>query len=534
MRSKKFAAILIILSLFNSCHGQPTKNTAAQRDTSINHTNAFSTLFLDSATVETFIKQQKLPGSTAAQMRSFYSRRNYQFAWFTEDGIAEHTRSFWNLHNNYIIDFEDTALKFKNLHQHIELLMNEDTSISIAGERMLQTELELTTHFFEYSNNAYAGKLIPNELQWHIPRKKINAGTLLDSFITRDGKNLQDWEPVNIYYQRLKKELVHYHEINKAGGWQVITLDKLKEYKPGDSALAIKEVKQRLQISGDDNTVDTTEYYTSGLIAVIKRKQKSFGFKEDGIITAAFIKELNVSVKERIKNMLINLERMRWVPQQPEENIIIVNIPEFRLHVFENAKKLFSINIVVGKAANNTVIFSALLKIIAFSPYWNVPPSIVRREILPAIKHNHNYLIKTNMEQKGYADGLPVIRQKPGDNNSLGRIKFLFPNDYNIYFHDTPAKELFNEESRAFSHGCIRLAAPLKLVTWLLRHQPEWTPQAMRSAMSAPTEQQVIIKEPVPVFISYFTAWVDGEGLLNFRTDIYGHDKKLAKHLFSE
>ena len=533
MMRKNFAPIFIILLMLNSCQGQQPKITVAVRDTTITPVTSFSKLFFDSARLETFIKEQKADDSSASQQRNFYKRRNYQFAWFTEDGIAEHTRSFWNLHNNYINDFGDTVLKFKKLHQHIDLLLNEDTAMNIAAERILQTELELTMHFFEYSNKAYSGKSNPNELQWHIPRKKINAELLLDSLIARDGKNLQEWEPVNIDYQLLKKEMVRYHEIDKAGGWKEISLVKSKKYKPGDSSLVIKQVKQRLQISGDDKTVDTTIYYTNGLIAVIKRTQKSFGFKEDGIITAVLIKELNISVEERIKKILINLERLRWVPQQPEGDLIIVNIPEFRLHVFKDTKKLFSINIVVGKAANNTVIFTGQLKHVVFSPYWNVPPSIVRTEILPAIKRNPNYLAKMNMERTGSSGGLPVIRQKPGGANALGKVKFIFPNSYNIYFHDTPSKSLFNRDIRAFSHGCIRLAEPVKLATYLLRNQPEWTTEKINVAMSSSIEKWVPLKKSLPVFITYFTAWVDSEGLLNFRDDVYGHDKNLAKHLFN-
>ena len=533
MMRKNFAPIFIILLMLNSCQGQQPKITVAVRDTTITPVTSFSKLFFDSARLETFIKEQKADDSSASQQRNFYKRRNYQFAWFTEDGIAEHTRSFWNLHNNYINDFGDTVLKFKKLHQHIDLLLNEDTAINIAAEIILQTELELTMHFFEYSNKAYSGKSNPNELQWHIPRKKINAELLLDSLIARDGKNLQDWEPVNIDYQLLKKEMVRYHQIDKAGGWKEISLVKSKKYKPGDSSLVIKQVKQRLQISGDDKTVDTTIYYTNGLIAVIKRTQKSFGFKEDGIITAVLIKELNISVGERIKKILINLERLRWVPQQPEGDLIIVNIPEFRLHVFNDTKKLFSINIVVGKAANNTVIFTGQLKHVVFSPYWNVPPSIVRTEILPAIKRNPNYLAKMNMERTGSSGGLPVIRQKPGGANALGKVKFIFPNSYNIYFHDTPSKSLFNRDIRAFSHGCIRLAEPVKLATYLLRNQPQWTTEKMNVAMSSSIEKWVPLKKSLPVFITYFTAWVDSEGLLNFRDDVYGHDKNLAKHLFN-
>lgn len=532
MIKKNLPTLFIILILFNSCRGQQPQLKKIERDTTITAATSFSKLFLDSTKLEKFIKGQKKEGSAATQLRNFYIRRNYQFAWFTEDGMAEHTSSFWNLHNNYINNFGDTALKYKAVHQHIDDLMNEDTSIIISPERRLQTELELTMHFFEYSSNAYSGKVDPNELQWYIPRKKLNAVELLDSFIANDGKNLQDWEPVNIFYKRLKNELIHYNAIEKSGGWKVIVSDKFKSYKPDDSALVIKLVKQRLKIVSDDNIADTSAYYTPSFKAVIKKAQKSFGIKEDGLITAALIKELNISIGDRIKQLLINLERMRWVPAIPEENFIIVNIPEFRLHVFGGARKLFTINVVVGKAAHNTVIFTGELKNIVFSPYWNVPPSIVRNEIIPAIRRNSNYLSKMSMEQTGYSNGLPIIRQKPGGANALGNVKFIFPNSYNIYFHDTPSKSLFNEDSRAFSHGCIRLAEPAKLATYLLRNQPEWTVEKINFAMNTSIEKWVTLKKSLPVFITYFTAWVDSEGLLNFRDDVYGHDKNLAKHLF--
>jgi murein L,D-transpeptidase YcbB/YkuD len=519
-----------VLVVFTSCRGQQAKIKTVERDTTITPATSFSKLFLDSATLERFITDQATSDSDAVELRNFYNSRNYQYAWFTEDGVAEHTRSFWNLHNNYISNFGDTALKFKNLHQEIDTLLHRDSTLKISPRQTLRTELELTEHFFEYSKHAYAGKVDSKDLQWFIPRKKIDAVVLLDSFIARDGKNLEGWEPVNVYYQRLKQELLRYYSIEKAGGWKEIETDKSKKYKPGDSALVIKQVKQRLQVSGED--VDTSASYKSELEPVIQRTQKSFGLKEDGIITAGLIKELNVPVTERIRQMLINLERMRWIPQQPPGNLLLVNIPEFRLHVFDSGEKQFSINVVVGKEVHSTVIFTDQLRYVVFSPYWNVPSSIVRNEILPAMRRNSNYLARNNMEQTGTSNGLPVIRQKPGGGNALGRVKFIFPNSYNIYFHDTPAKSLFNESSRAFSHGCIRLGEPVKLAEYLLRDQPEWTPEKIKEAMNASKEKWVTLKKSVPVFISYFTAWVDSEGLLNFRTDIYGHDKKMAAHLF--
>jgi murein L,D-transpeptidase YcbB/YkuD len=191
-------------------------------------------------------------------------------------------------------------------------------------------------------------------------------------------------------------------------------------------------------------------------------------------------------------------------------------------------------DIVVGKEANRTVIFSDELKYVVFSPYWNIPRSIVRNEIVPAMNRSSSYLSRNNMEITGNSNGLPVIRQKPGKGNALGKVKFIFPNQYNIYFHDTPAKTLFSRQKRAFSHGCIRLEQPFELAKYLLRNDNEWTDNKIQTAMNQSSEKWVELEKPVPVFIVYFTSWVDQEGLLHFREDIYGHDKRMERHLFTK
>ncbi len=223
---------------------------------------------------------------------------------------------------------------------------------------------------------------------------------------------------------------------------------------------------------------------------------------------------------------------MRWMPEQLEGRRIVVNIPEFKLHFYEGTEEVFNMNVVVGMVGHNTVVFNDELKYVVFSPYWNIPESIVRNEIQPSIKRNGNYLERNNMEQTGDRNGLPVIRQKPGGSNALGLVKFIFPNNYNIYLHDTPSKGLFNRAQRAFSHGCIRVAKPQKLAEYLLKDKPEWTTESITEAMHSSEEKWVPLTQTVPVFISYFTAWVDNNGLLNFRNDIYGHDKKVGERLF--
>lgn len=190
-------------------------------------------------------------------------------------------------------------------------------------------------------------------------------------------------------------------------------------------------------------------------------------------------------------------------------------------------------NVVVGKEGHNTTMFTGDLNQVVFSPHWNVPPSIVKNEILPAMSRNPDYLASQNMEITGDEGGLPKIRQKPGGENALGQVKFLFPNSFNIYFHDTPSKSLFDRDKRAYSHGCIRLSDPFKMAQYLLRNQPEWSPERIMDAMNSGEEKFVKVKNPVPVFITYYTAWVDERGQLNFRDDIYDHDQKLAKKMFT-
>jgi len=330
----------------------------------------------------------------------------------------------------------------------------------------------------------------------------------------------------------LKEQLAKYYTIAKQGGWPTINSTK-KSIKKGSSLPEIAVIKKRLQITNDLPANDTSQRFNDTLEIGVKNFQVRHGHKPTGLITDSLIKEMNVPTINRLEQILMNMERMRWLANQPKGNMIVVNIPEFVLHVYEGDRKAFDMDVVVGKEGHNTMMFNGDLNQVVFSPYWNVPSSIVQKEILPAIEKNPNYLNKENMEITGNEDGVPVIRQKPGEKNALGRVKFLFPNSFNIYFHDTPVKSLFAKEKRAYSHGCIRLKEPEKMANYVLRNQPEWTPEKIEEAMNSGDQKFVKVKDPIPVVVTYYTAWVDENGLLNFRDDIYGHDMALAQKMFN-
>ncbi len=328
-------------------------------------------------------------------------------------------------------------------------------------------------------------------------------------------------------YQQLEKAISKYEKLKQKEKWPQIVLANKSVLKLNDTSKVIPLIKQRLEILGDLRRGRDKDVYTSRIEAGVKQFQLRHGLDDDGVIGPAFMKALNMPLEKRVEQMRVNRDRVRQDTIDMTGTRVVANIPEYRLYVYQDGKEMLTMDIVVGKITNPTIVFSDSLEHVVFSPYWNVPPSIVRDEILPQMSRNSSYLKKNNMEITGTEDGIPKIRQKPGPANSLGNVKFLFPNKYNIYFHDTPAKTLFDRKNRAFSHGCIRLSQPFELAKHLLKDQPEWSSDiSIRKAMNAGTEKWVKLSHPVPVSIIYYTAWVDSSGLINFRDDVYGHDQE--------
>lgn len=505
------------------------KKKITDRDYSITKANAYNDMFLDSMAMERYIERQDLgEKKIARRIRSFYNARNYQYAWFSTSGLTEQARFFWNQYDYAVTRLKDSNLTNTSFYKLAEGYLNMEKMTASAGDSLVrEAEFGFTENFIRFVNSTYEkGYVKRKEQEKFIPIKKEDPLAMADSLLNKKHKDDKYYEEVNDMYAGLKKNLQLYYDVVKSGGFPVISGVKAP-LKTGAEDAAIPAIKKRLQQTLDMPGSDSSRIFTDTLEAAVKQFQLRHGYKQDGIITAGLVKDMNVPALRRLEEILLNMDRMRWLPQKPAGNLIIVNLPEFILHVYDGKEKVFDMVVVVGRVGNNTMMFNGDLNQIVFSPYWNVPPSIIKNEIMPAMARNPNYLANKNMEQIGSG-----IRQKPGPGNALGKVKFIFPNSFNMYFHDTPSKSLFSQDKRAFSHGCIRLSEPQKMAEWLLRNYPEWPKEKIVSAMNQTTEKSVKLKESIPVFIIYYTAWVDEKGLVNFRDDVYQHDKDLISKMF--
>lgn len=521
--NKIFSLSLIVIAICLSNCSDKSRDRPV-RNLAINKSNSYSSLFIDSNTVESFIKQQNLNDTISHDMRVFYNARNFQFAWFSGDGLTEQSFAFRSLYDYSKKDEEKRPLDYKLDN----LMLNDSIQWLRANRNIIKTELLFTWRFIQYLwDNCPNKKRRNNMLLNFVPAQKQEILQRAEAMIKENANGS------NAAYNSLQKILRKYLVIATEGGWPKIPQTG-KKYKVGKTYPAIGVIKKRLQITGEFQEKDTSPVFTSQLEIAIKKLQNSYGFTDNGVINAELIQELNKPVLSRLQQIMINMERMRWQPAEPKGRRITVNIPEFMLHMWDGKSKEFDMEVIVGKQGNSTIMFSGNLEQVIFSPYWNVPESIVREEILPSMDEDPEYLLQHNMETTGEINGLPVIRQLPGNGNELGKVKFLFPNSFNIYFHDTPDKELFKRKQRAYSHGCIRLADAEKLANYLLKENSEWTAKKIRAAMNSGKQTVVKINDPIPVSIDYYTTWVDENDVLQFRKDIYGHDKKMVRKLFSD
>ncbi|MDO8966207.1 MAG: L,D-transpeptidase family protein [Algoriphagus sp.] len=496
------------------------------------------------------IRNQNL--SASGDIFSFYSNREFREIW-SSDGILTELA--------YELRFEIRQSKFDGLdpqEYHLGLIdtffntfeANKKNKVSNDLGELVDLELLLSDAFFQLAAHLERGKVNPALLKstWEIARKpqKVNYGDLLSVSLASGEirRNLETIYPKFTSYKRGREVIRQLDEKSKVDSlnWKPIKIDKT--IKVGESNNSIPVIRQRLQFWGYMGHYETEnpKVYDSLLFEGVKEFQRKNGMEPDGALGKNSIAGINNSPNVLLDRAAVNMERLRWLPDTLKEaEIILVNIANYRLDYIYKLDTLFSSKVIVGKQYHATPIFSAAMSYIVFSPYWNIPNSIARNEIIPAIRKNPDYLRQKNMEVVTFS-GQPVdpstinwsnksfpymIRQRPGGSNSLGLVKFMFPNRFSVYIHDTPTRALFDREDRALSHGCIRLQNPTEFAKILLSDMPEWTDERINQAMNQKSERIVNLNRKIPVALVYLTFWADSKGQAHFRQDIYNRDAEI-------
>ncbi|MNF53592.1 murein L,D-transpeptidase [compost metagenome] len=523
-----YIAAVIFSFLFVAVSCKKNETTSKKTSDSKSEVASPSEIPFDSTLVKPFFDKYPKLKNFESDVVALYLKQQYHYIWYDEKGITE----LGSLLYNKILNLEEEGVQVPIPYK--EKLDNIFQDTNEKQRPNTEDELLLSSLYFFYADKVFKG-IDPQKSEeqgWYLPRKKQSYVNYLDSIISKPSLINKDEKEVLGQYYRLRGVLQKYRAIEKKGGWNAIVLDSaVKSLKPGDSSETIRQIRQRLLVTGELSADSKSNLYDDELREAILKYKKNNAFSTSSTITPDHIASLNIPVTARIKTIVVNMERCRWLSTDisKSKELIVVNIPAFQLTYFKNGEPVLFSKVVVGKALNKTVIFHADMKYIVFSPYWNVPKSIIKKEIEPAVAKNPNYLAKHEMEwHKG------VLRQRPGPKNSLGLIKFLFPNSNSIYLHDTPSKSLFEQEKRAFSHGCIRVEKPKELANLILEDDKNWTPEKIEAAMNKGEESWYTLQNKIPVYIGYFTAWVNDKGEIHFYDDIYDRDESLAAILLEE
>jgi L,D-transpeptidase YcbB len=498
-------------------------------------------------------------------LQSFYEPTGYQFAWIRNGQATPQALAVIS------------ALKgsdFKGLTPDDYDASRWDTRLaqlqSSSPEQQARFDAALTVCAMRYISDLHIGKINPQHFKFNLNAgaKKLDLAEfvrtrLVDADPGSIPGTIDGIEPPFAGYQRTKAALQHYLALAKQDDGEKLPIPA-KTVVPGDSYAGMPRLARLLHLLGDlpdsaaappstaDAPLPNSNIYSDPIVEAVKHFQFRHGLDADGKLGAGTIKQLNVPLADRAKQLELTLERWRWVPYEFPSPPIVVNIPEFRLRAYgADGRPALTMNVIVGRSfRTQTPVFERDMKYIVFRPYWNVPISIQRGEIVPAIVKNRNYIAQKNYEVTTPSGqvvtsgpisdevldqlraGKLFVRQKPGPTNALGLVKLMFPNEYNVYLHSTPSQQLFSQSRRDFSHGCIRVEKPAELAAWALRNNPGWDLARVQAAMQTGKDNvQVNLTQPIPVLILYGTAIVDEDGTVHFFDDIYGHDASLEKAL---
>ncbi|HEY5826615.1 MAG TPA: L,D-transpeptidase family protein, partial [Cyclobacteriaceae bacterium] len=478
--------------------------------------------------------------------RAFYSASN-QTKWL---GNVAPTELFYAFTNNvkqsdqYGLRPDDYAIT--SIEESVKSLY---ASSPIDSSAIIKLDIGITSMFFLFSSHLVEGRLQKaghGSKIWIRENSKTTDLVAILFGIDKPEKlreAMNHLQPVHEQYAKLLQALDQYRYLDKVSPQIEGAIAVTGKIQPNDHHAAIPLIRDRISYTDmrPDSLMRDSLRYDEALVSAVKWFQLRHGLEPDGIIGAGTLKFLNQSFKEKADIIALNLERLRWIPETYGDNYIVVNLPEYKMSVFEDKKFALEMKVIVGSAETPTPVFADTLRHIVFSPTWSVPTSIIKNEIIPRLQRDSSYYSSKNYvfykggvridpaneiwrDQTINPYSLSVVQQ-PGPDNSLGLVKFVMPNHMNIYLHDTPGQRLFKRSYRALSHGCIRLDEPAELAEFLLKDQRGWDEEAIAKAMRGEQPATLFIKKMYRVQLEYYTAWVDENGLVNFREDIYGHDK---------
>jgi len=484
-------------------------------------------------------------------IQTFYDDRNYEVAW-TRDGAPTPTALA------FIQQFSDAATKglipedydAPRWPARVQALNDK------SADAISLFDVAMTVNVMRYISDLRIGRVNPQHFNFdiNVSDKKYDLAEFVSDNVvdsTDVPALITSVEPDSEDYRKTEEALAHYLKFakqqadNPTDALPTVT----KPITVGQTYPALEALLLRLQLEDDasSDTALTAGIYNADIAAAVKHYQHRHGYTEDGKLTPQTIKSLNVPISDRVAQLQDSLERWRWLPDPYLHARLMVNLPEFVLRGYDPDHKLdFTMRVVVGKVMgqHQTPVFTHMMKYLVFRPYWNVPVDIARKELVPHIASNHGYLASKNFEvtdakgavladysAKQVAQGGVMVREKPGPKNSLGLVKFIFPNQYDIYLHSTPAVSLFEQTRRDFSHGCIRVQKPADLAAWVLQGQGgDWDLAKVQEAMNnGPNNRTVSLKNPLPIVIFYLTARVDEDNQVDFFDDIYGYDAEMQR-----
>jgi L,D-transpeptidase YcbB len=490
----------------------------------------------------------------SAPVVAFYQERGYRQAWTDYDEILDRGWLLLEAMEGASADGLDPALyRYETAASLIRQVEEDSIAESDEPAQMAMADMVLSEVFGRYANHLAGGIVDPGVagVAWKIPKDTVDVGALLLRLAEDEdpARIIAGLRPSTPEYAALMEQLENYREVMARGGWPQVPQNF--DAEPGDRHPAVALLRQRLLAEGDAEETrlaaagqDEPDLFDNDLRAALEHFQMRHSLQPDGAIGPATLEQLNTSAEQRVQQIRLNLDQWRWLPRDLGRLYILVNVAGFEMELVEDDSVLLAMNVVVGQEGWETAIFQDTLESIVFNPYWNVPPGIEKDEVLPAIRRDAGYLARNDMEVvRGNSvvdpssidwsllgEGSPYrFRQRPGRQNALGRVKFLFPNEYDIYLHDTPATSGFAASQRAFSHGCIRLERPLELARVLLDRVTDRSAADVEGLLARDGEQWIRVTEPVPVYILYFTAWAGRDGTMRFHPDVYQRDQRLEE-----